>query len=88
MVRIGPSVLVLRVALPFTVLVSVWVWFSVRVGFPVWVLSVLVLVLSVRVWSSFSRRVCFLPLILRVFAVLIVVVHLNYPLVHYISDDT
>jgi len=52
-------------------------------------------VLSVRVWSSAPLRgiaLCFTVLrfwllILRVSAVLFVVFHLNYPLIHYISDD-
>jgi len=52
-------------------------------------------VLSMGVGSSISLRFVFLrltalrfwPLILRVFAVWLVVFHLNYPLIHYICDD-
>ena len=85
--------------LNISVYISVGVRFTVRVWFSVGIviasvfstLSVLVVVLSVRVWSSFPVLCitvgCFLPLILRVFAVCFVAFHLNYPLIHYICDD-
>ena len=47
-------------------------------------------VLSMWVGSSVALRLsfpCFWPLILRVFVVCFVVFHLNYPLIHCISDD-
>ena len=100
-IRVWFSIRVLRVAL-YLFIRYISIWCSVRVWFPVWVrfsiwvwvgtVAVLVVsplrvrsVLSMWVWLSISG--CSLPLILRVFVVLIVVFHLNYPLVHYICDD-
>ena len=84
-VRFSVGVVPLSVLALFRITLSIFTLWSVLSVLPVRVgssatLGFIPLLCIIAVWRS-------LPLILRVSAVLTVVFHLNYPLIHYISDD-